>query len=64
MQKVEFVPLMLTENSDIYSIRVNDDKDSEFRKFIVLFKDSEDTYLRDDLCSSEYSLNTLREQSG
>lgn len=48
MQKVEFVPLMLTEKSDIYSIRINDDKDTELRKFIVLFKDSENVYLKDD----------------
>ena len=48
MQKVEFVPLMLTEKSDIYSIRINDDKETEFRKFIVLFKDSKDAYLKDD----------------
>ena len=48
MQKVEFVPLMLTEKSDIYSIRINDDKDTELRKFIVLFKDSENIYVKDD----------------
>lgn len=40
---------MLTEKSDIYSIRINDDKETELRKFIVLFKDSEDAYLKDDL---------------
>ena len=48
MQKVEFVPLMLTEKSDIYAIRINDEKETELRKFIVLFKDSEDAYLKDD----------------
>lgn len=48
MQKVEFVPLMLTDKSDIYSIRINDDKETELHKFIVLFKDSADAYLNDD----------------
>ena len=48
MKKVGFVPVMLTDKSDIYSIRIDDDKDTELRKFIVIFKDNEDDYLKDD----------------
>ena len=48
MRKVEFVPLVLTEKSDVYSIRIDEEKNTEFQKFVVLFKDSEDAYLKDD----------------
>ena len=48
MKRVEFVPLVLTETSDIFTIRIEGEKDTEFRKFFILFKDSEDPYLKED----------------
>lgn len=47
--KVEFIPLLLTEKTDIYTIRLNEEKDTEFNKFLIMFKDSEDEYLKGDL---------------
>ena len=49
MRKVEFVPLLLTDVTDIYTIRVGEEIDTEFKKFLVLFKDTEDPFLKDDL---------------
>ena len=49
MKKVEFVPLLLTERTDIYTIRIDEARDTEFRKFFIMFKDVEDPYLKDDL---------------
>ena len=47
--KVEFVPLLLTDKTDIYTIRLDEEKDTEFHKFLIMFKDTEDAYLKDDL---------------
>lgn len=46
---VEFKPMLLTQQADIFSIRVNHDIQSEFEKFYILFKDTHDRYLADDL---------------
>ena len=40
---------MLTETTDIFTIRLNGDGETEFHKFFILFKDTEDQYLKDDL---------------
>jgi hypothetical protein len=47
--KVEFVPILLTEKTDIYTIRLDDDKSTEFHKFLIMFKDTDDEYLKSDL---------------
>ena len=49
MKCVEFVPFLLTEVADIFSIRIDGDKISEVEKFFILFKDSTDPFLKDDL---------------
>lgn len=48
MKRVEFVPLVLTDVSDVFTIRIEGEKDTEFRKFFILFKDSADPYLKED----------------
>ena len=40
MSKVDFIPLLLTDESDIYTIRIDDSQETEFQKFFILFKDS------------------------
>lgn len=49
MSKVEFEPLILTDTTDIFTIRIDDEKETEFRKFFVMFKDTEDSFLKEDL---------------
>lgn len=48
-RRVEFVPLLLTETTDIFTIRLNGEDETEFHKFFILFKDTKDKYLKDDL---------------
>lgn len=48
MRKVEFVPFLLTAVTDIFSIRIDDDKISEVDKFFIMFKDTADPVLKDD----------------
>lgn len=48
MAKVEFTPYILREAADIYSFRIEGEKESEFGKFLVMFKDIKDPYLLDD----------------
>lgn len=49
MRKVEFVPFLLTEETDIFSIKIDGDSMSEVSKFFVMFKDTTDPFLKDDL---------------
>ena len=48
MREVEFVPVILNENIEIFSIRICGKELSETNEFIINFKDSEDRYLKDD----------------
>ena len=41
MRKVELVPFLLTEQTDIFTIRIEGDASTELEKFLVLYKDSE-----------------------
>lgn len=59
MREVEFVPFRLTDNADIYSIRIGGGGNTEFQEFLLSFKDSEDKYLEDDLNRILLSLNTI-----
>ena len=45
MKKIEFVPFLLTEVTDIFSIRIDGDRLSEVQKFLVMFKDTSDPVL-------------------
>lgn len=49
MRKVEFVPFLLTEVTDIFSIRIDNDKFTEVNKFFIMFKDTGDPFLKDDM---------------
>lgn len=49
MRIVEFVPILLTEKADVFSIRLSGESMSEFNKFYIRFKDTDDTYLLNDL---------------
>ena len=46
--RVEFRPVALTEQSDIFSILLEGNKQTEFQKFLIMFKDAEDPYLKED----------------
>lgn len=49
MRRVEFVPLLLTDRTDIFTIRIDGAEKSEFQKFLIMFKDNGDPYLRNDM---------------
>ena len=44
MREVEFVPVILNENVEIFSIRISGKEISETNEFIIKYKDSEDIY--------------------
>ena len=48
MRGVEFIPFRLTDQAEIYSIRIDGQPLTETGKFLMSFKDEEDPYLRDD----------------
>lgn len=48
MRQVEFVPFRLTETAEIFSIRIDDEKDTETTDFLISFKDTDDQNLQMD----------------
>lgn len=58
MRKVEFEPLFLTEAADVFAVRIDDDY-PEFKKFFVLFKDTKDPFLKDDLDRIRYAIEQI-----
>lgn len=61
MWKVEFVPLILTETTDIYAIKLNDSVHSEFSDFLSAYKESEDPFLRQDFDRIIIAINKIAE---
>lgn len=61
MRKVEFVPFLLTDVTDIFSIRIDDDKMTEVDKFFILFKDTTSPVLKDDLTRIVTGLSQIAE---
>ena len=48
MRQVEFVPFWLTEEAEIFTIRIDEKENTETNEFILMFKDSVNTDLKDD----------------
>lgn len=61
-KKVEFVPVNLQGIADIYSIRVDTETESEFKKFLVLFRSETDPYLKDDFFRIAEAIKKISEQ--
>ncbi len=59
MMLVEFVPILLTQNADVFSIRLSGNAESEFQKFYILFKDVDDPFLRNDLDRILATIHTI-----
>lgn len=59
MCRVDFVPVLLTDRADIFSVREEGESSSEFQKFYIQFKDTEDRYLSDDLNRIIAALNSI-----
>ena len=63
MREVEFVPFRLTDNADIYSIRIDGRENTEFQEFMINFKDTENLYMADDFNRILKSISTIIEKS-
>lgn len=59
MCRIEFVPVLLTDQAEIFSIRKDGESSSEFQKFYIRFKDTEDRYLADDLNRILAAINSI-----
>ena len=53
------MPFRLTETAYIYSIRVDGKEKTEFQEFLINYKDTENTYLKDDFNRIMATLNTM-----
>ena len=49
MRNVEFVPLIIRDKAEVFTLRVDDERETEYRKFILNFNNSKDFYIQDDL---------------
>lgn len=61
-RKVEFAPVNLQGVADIYSVRVGAEADSEFRKFLILYKSATDHYIQDDFNRIVEAIKKVSEQ--
>lgn len=61
MARVEFIPFLLTNASDIFSIRIDDDPNTEIEKFLIMFKDTGNPYLQSDLESILKAISNISE---
>lgn len=59
MRSVEFVPFLLTEKADIFSIRLNGNALTETEEFLIEYKDTKSLPLRQDLNSILTSINGI-----
>ncbi len=59
MRSVEFVPFLLTEKADIFSIRLNGNTLTETEEFLIEYKDTKSLPLKKDLDSILVSINGI-----
>lgn len=59
MRKVEFEPYIFSESVEIYAIKIDGDQCSEYRKFFIKYKDSEDVVLKSDLAEIVKSIEKM-----
>lgn len=59
--KVEFTPIDLRGAAEIYSIRMDGERDSEFNKFLILYRSSEDPYIQDDFLRIAEAIKKISE---
>ncbi len=59
MRKIEFVPVILTDVTDIFTIRIDNDTLTEFHKFLIMFKDTPNPYLKDDIYRIESAIHKI-----
>ena len=57
MKDIEFIPFLLTEKADIFSIRLDGNEKTETEEFLIEFKDTQSIQLRNDLNSILTSIN-------
>ena len=56
---MEFIPFWLTEEAEIYTIRIGEKSDSETHEFIMMFKDSVNPELKDDFARIFQTLKNI-----
>ena len=59
MRQVEFIPFWLTDEAEIYTIRIGEKSDSETHEFIMMFKDSGNPELKDDFARIFQTLKNI-----
>ncbi len=59
MKDIEFIPFLLTEKADIFSIRLDGNEKTETEEFLIEFKDTQSIPLRNDLNSILTSINGI-----
>lgn len=62
MKSVEFVPFLLTEKADIFSIRLNGNVLTETEEFLIEYKDTKSLPLKKDLETILTSINGIGDE--
>lgn len=61
MRQVEFVPFWLTDEVEIFAIRIDDKINTETHEFILMFKNTDRQYLKDDFGRIFQTLRNISE---
>ena len=59
MRQVEFVPFWLTDEVEIYTIRIDEKSDTETHEFIMMFKESVNSNIKDDFARIFQTLKNI-----
>lgn len=59
MRQIEFTPIRISDNAEIYSYKIDNDKLSEFHKFVAQYKDTTDRFLANDFQRIAQAINRM-----
>ena len=59
MHQIEFIPIVINDKAEIYSYRIDNDRLSEYHKFVARFKDTEDRFLANDFQRIALAINRM-----
>lgn len=59
MHQIEFIPIVFGDKAEVYSYRIDNDRLSEYHKFVAQFKDTKDKFLANDFQRIALAINRM-----
>ena len=64
MHQIEFIPIVFGDKAEVYSYRIDNDRLSEYHKFVAQFKDTKDKFLANDFQRIALAINRMASDGG